>query len=647
VNDSQSQLQRIERILALSRELASATSLNALLHQVVKLAAELTDSETASLFMLDEQANHLRFVAVTSFEKQLINVAVPINRSIAGAAFSSGHPINVSQANSDPRYYPVIEQLTGYQAHTLLAVPLQFRERKIGALEAENKSGGRAFDEQDVDILTTLAAQATIAIENIRALYELRKAREELQQQINEHGRLLESEREQRKNAEALRRAGNALASTLNYSELIDRVLEQVSYLVPNDAANVMMIENEEARIFRGRGYEQFGTAGVLNSTILPLNDLATFRHMRDTGQPVVVPDVTRSNEWVPGGPEHRWIKSYVGAPLFVRGQTIGFLNVNSSTPNAYNQSDADRLLAFAYQAALAIDNARLYDRVQQELEERVRAQEELRRHRDRLEDLVQEQTIELSSALADSEELNKKLAGEIAEREALIKTLRQFSRMVAHDIKNPLSIIAINSQMLLAKLAGATLPDAQQLVKEIYQTASKATHIVDEILIFAGVRQLQVVPQIINSASIISEVEKRLAQLISDSHAQIIKPGSWLPAIGHAPWVEEVWENYISNAIKYGGTPPVIILGSDAVTDSNSNKPMTKFWVQDNGTGIPAESQIKLFTEFERLEQTYVEGQGLGLAIVKQIVEKLGGQVGVECEIGKGSKFFFTLPCS
>jgi signal transduction histidine kinase len=647
VNETQTQLQRIERILALSRELASTSSLNALLQQIVKLAAELTDSEIAALFMLDEQTNHLRFVAVTRFEKQLMNIPVPINKSIAGTAFSSGHPVNVSQADSDPRYYPVVEQLTGYKANTLLAVPLQFRERKIGVLEAENKLGGKAFNEQDIEILSTLAAQATIAIENVRAMYELRKAREELQEQIADHGRLLNSEREQRRNAEALRRASNALGSTLNYDELIDRVLEQISYLVPNDAANVMIIDEEDqARIYRGRGYEQFGTAGTLNSTVLPVKDVATFRQMRQTGAPVVVPDVTRYKDWLVAGPEHHWIKSYVGAPLFVRGQVIGFLNVNSATPNAYNQSDADRLLTFAYQAALAIDNARLFDQAQHELAERVRTQEELRKHRDRLEDLVQEQTVELAGALAESEQLNKKLAGEIAERENLIKTLRQFSRMVAHDIKNPLSIIILNSQMLLAELAQKADPHWVQLTKEMHQTATKVTHIVDEILIFAGVRQLQVMPQLLDTHTILAEVEKRLAAMISESHAELAKPTEWLPAIGHAPWVEEVWVNYVSNAIKYGGTPPRIILGADPAIDQTNKKPMIRFWVRDNGKGIPAESQPKLFSEFERLEQAYVEGQGLGLSIVKQVVEKLGGQVGVESQVGKGSTFFFTLPC-
>jgi signal transduction histidine kinase len=109
---------------------------------------------------------------------------------------------------------------------------------------------------------------------------------------------------------------------------------------------------------------------------------------------------------------------------------------------------------------------------------------------------------------------------------------------------------------------------------------------------------------------------------------------------MGHGPWVEQVWINYISNALKYGGSPPYVELGAAAQSDG-----MVRFYVHDNGQGISPEEQAQLFQEFIRLGQTRAGGHGLGLSIVRRIVEKLGGEVGVESEIGQGSIFSFTLP--
>ncbi len=106
---------------------------------------------------------------------------------------------------------------------------------------------------------------------------------------------------------------------------------------------------------------------------------------------------------------------------------------------------------------------------------------------------------------------------------------------------------------------------------------------------------------------------------------------------------MEEVWFNYISNAIKYGGQPPRVELGADFPPDAPG---MVRFWVRDNGPGLTPEEQSRLFTPFTQVRHTG-RGHGLGLSIVKRIVEKLGGQVSVESQPGQGSTFFFTLPAA
>src|SRR6185503_8577969 len=108
-------------------------------------------------------------------------------------------------------------------------------------------------------------------------------------------------------------------------------------------------------------------------------------------------------------------------------------------------------------------------------------------------------------------------------------------------------------------------------------------------------------------------------------------------------PWVEEVWVNYLSNAMKYGGEPPNLQLQSEVLPNG-----MVCFSVIDNGAGIDNDAQAILFTEFTRLDQARAEGHGLGLSIVRRIMDKLGGDCGVESIPSEGSQFYFTLPlCS
>jgi signal transduction histidine kinase len=139
---------------------------------------------------------------------------------------------------------------------------------------------------------------------------------------------------------------------------------------------------------------------------------------------------------------------------------------------------------------------------------------------------------------------------------------------------------------------------------------------------------------------SIVDEALSRLVDPIEEHQAEIIQPDIWPAALGYGPWIEEVWANYLSNALKYGGRPPQVELGAAEQIDGT-----VLFWVRDNGPGLTVEEQARLFRSFERLDQVRAKGHGLGLSIVRRIVKKLGGQVGVQSEAGEGSVFFFTLP--
>ena len=140
---------------------------------------------------------------------------------------------------------------------------------------------------------------------------------------------------------------------------------------------------------------------------------------------------------------------------------------------------------------------------------------------------------------------------------------------------------------------------------------------------------------------AIVTESLDRIEQLVQRHAAKIQLPDHWPEAAGHAPWIIEVWVNYISNAVKYGGSPAQITLGGEASADGLT----ARFWVQDQGPGLDEAAQLKMYVPFNRRSTVRAQGHGLGLSIVRRIVEKLGGKVGVTSAAGAGARFWFELP--
>ncbi len=263
-------------------------------------------------------------------------------------------------------------------------------------------------------------------------------------------------------------------------------------------------------------------------------------------------------------------------------------------------------------------------------------------------------------------EEKNRLLEEEIAERQMIEESLRQhaeeldaFAHTVAHDLKTPLSIMVGYSELL--SLSQLPPEEWQKTVLDIRRTGYKMIEIIDELLLLAQVRKMEHVEiEALDMSEIVADAQERLRGLVEEYHVEILEPESWPAAWGYAPWVEEVWVNYVSNAIKYGGNPPRVELGADyhagparfsepgqTLKKDAGQEPYVRFWVRDNGSGLTPEEQLRLFVEFTRLEKVRIAGYGLGLSIVRRIVEKLGGEVGIESQVGKGSLFYFTLPAA
>ncbi len=224
-------------------------------------------------------------------------------------------------------------------------------------------------------------------------------------------------------------------------------------------------------------------------------------------------------------------------------------------------------------------------------------------------------------------------------ERERLIAELDAFSHTVAHDLKNPLGAVNGFAELLAKSWQTMKPEEVTQLVTAMHSSALKMRNIIEELLLLAGVRKADVMTEPLAMGPIVDEAWQRLTYAAAARGARFRRAEQWPVALGYGPWVEEVWANYLSNAIKYGGTPPLVEAGAEKEGDR------VRFWVRDNGPGLDAEQQARLFTPFTRLHQARATGQGLGLSIVRRIMEKLGGEAWVESTPGQGSTFGFTLP--
>lgn len=301
--------------------------------------------------------------------------------------------------------------------------------------------------------------------------------------------------------------------------------------------------------------------------------------------RPELIPDVSIDPDYDAIIPETR---AQITLPLISQEHFIGILNLETTNPERFEPVIFEILKLLAARIAAAIDNARMYE-----------------------------------------------------ERERLVKDLDAYAHSVAHDLKNPIGVILAYIEMIGLEYSPSLPETVQEYHKVIDRNSRKTIDIINALLLIANVREgKEVVMDHPNMAAIVSEVLSRLSNDISVSQARISVPDRWPDVLGYGPWIEEVWVNYISNAIKYGGAPPQIELGA---TEQPGG--WVRFWIKDNGGGISQEDQARLFTQFTRLDESKTDGHGLGLSIVQRIVEKLGGQVGIESAVGQGSTFFFTLP--
>lgn len=193
-------------------------------------------------------------------------------------------------------------------------------------------------------------------------------ANEALQREIAERKRAEAAEQAQRNLAEALRQVGLALNSTLNFDELLDKLLDQIGLVLRYDTANIMLVHKDEIEIVVTRGYDP--TKVLRQPRHFHVESRPSLLKMIKTAEPLIIPDTFKAGDlWVdPDLSLH--VRSWAGAPIIVEGEVVAFLALNYSEPDFYQPENAARLKDFANQAAIAFENADLYQQLQKRVAE-------------------------------------------------------------------------------------------------------------------------------------------------------------------------------------------------------------------------------------------------------------------------------------
>jgi signal transduction histidine kinase len=342
------------------------------------------------------------------------------------------------------------------------------------------------------------------------------------------------------------------------------------------------------------------------------IGQMPNLKWMAGTGQPLILPDVRNFAGWF-DYPELKWIRSYAGIPLRVKGRLVGFLGFDSATPGFYTPAHAERMQAFADQAAVAIENARLY--------------QEIRRYTDELETRVTDRTRELTEANRRLQELDQ------------LKS--KFASDVSHELRTP-----VTSLKLYTELLEHGKPEKQADYRRVLtEQANGLMQLVEDILNLSrlelGASRIQFKLVDLNALVEAAVVAHQPGADIAGLQLSFT-PGADLPAVqGEPNQLAQVITNLITNAINY--TPQ----GTVQVRTFRRDQRVC-LEVQDSGPGIDPDDLPHLFDRFYRGAQAVkskIRGTGLGLAIVKGIIDLHGGTIEVESEVNAGTLFRVSLP--
>ncbi|MDR3577899.1 MAG: histidine kinase N-terminal 7TM domain-containing protein [Anaerolineaceae bacterium] len=331
---------QLKAIQSVSQVITSSLDLQRIFETVVEVLRNTFGYHYISIYRLEGDV--LRFGAQYGYPEELLPHDIPITQGIVGRTVRTRTAQFVPDVSSDADFLR-----SSYEVGQEICVPLIKGESILGILNIE--SGFQdLLTEDDLNLLLTFAQQVVVAID---------------------HANLFQSERDQRKLADALRQVGFAMSESLNLETVLDRLLDGLKKVVPYDTANVMLISEDQKQgaVIRKSGYDQFMNEVDYKSADIKYDIPSTpnLKYMVDSGKSLIIPDVNLDPNWIILD-KFTHFHSWAGTPITVKDKVVAFLSVEKIEVNFYNPEHIHRLTAFASQAAVAIENARLYAEVQQ-----------------------------------------------------------------------------------------------------------------------------------------------------------------------------------------------------------------------------------------------------------------------------------------
>jgi len=491
-------------------------------------------------------------------------------------------------------------------ARSELVLPLRFGSSITGALEIISEQAN-SFGAEDVLVYQILADQIAVALRNAE---------------------LYRNEQRRRHLAESMERAGRVLSSSLDLSTVPVRILEQLNEVVPYGRGALFLREGDHLTLIAQRGFPDDPRVASLSVQLRPGD---VFNQMVQTREYVRLDDVRQDSRWT----QVAWLPlhaSFLGIPLIAQDEVIGMISLTREAPAAFADEDATLAKAFAGQASIALENARLYH--------------EIARLNEYLEQKVRERTEELNRAYQALERLDR--------------TKSDFINIAAHELRTPLTVIKGYAQVL----AVGTAPDSPQksLAEGIQRGAERLHEIVNSMLDVAKIstEQLALYRQPVRLHHVIENVAAHFREALEERHLTLTIEGvEALPVVYCDPdMMYKVFYHLVVNAIKYTPDGGRITITGQHLADVEPEQ--VQIVVADTGIGIAKEHQELIFERFYQTGEVSFHssgktkfkggGPGLGLAIAKGAVVAHQGRIWVESEgcneeTCPGSRFYVQIP--
>ncbi len=322
---------------ATSLDVTTSHDLPGLFHTIVERAVRLLGAAEGGLYLCDPQRREVRCMVSYHTEIDHTGVVLRYGEGAAGTVAETGKPLIIDDYRAWQKRAGVFEKSQPFTS--VLSVPMRGKGEVSGVLIVLSDTKLRRFSLADQELLLQFANQAAIALENAR---------------------LFGAERLAHERAESFRELTTALSSSLDPGEVLDNILEHLSRVIAYDSACIFLVESDSLRSVAGRGFAHPETV-IGQDYRLEADDL--FLEAAGQDEPLIRADAQTEPSFKRWG-ETGHVRGWMGVPLRVRGEMIGILTIDSSQPEAYGQAEAEVAQAFANQAAVAIENARLFEQV-------------------------------------------------------------------------------------------------------------------------------------------------------------------------------------------------------------------------------------------------------------------------------------------